>query len=220
MKRFFKWLPAAAFLAVSACASRPSTGTADRLPPPTIEANTPEAFRARFAVFEITPSDLRRFQRREIRKFSVSQDIGTTAATKLTLQLGERSGPAKALRTQSRYRVLDELGRVTVEAESTLALSDLSGEGAGIVVLTDSSAQAYFIAEEQSRATHRYLFLQAGRADYLKIPVPVRDLPAPIDPPRVLGLSGGRLFVKIMDRLYAFPVEALERQTDLASTIR
>lgn len=213
-----KLLPVAAFFVLSACASRPPTATADKLPAPTIEANTPDAFRARFAAFEITPSDLRRFQRKEIRKFSVSQEIGTIAATKLTLQLGERSGLVNAPRTQSRYRVLDELGRVTAEAESALALPDVSAEEADIVVLTDSSTQAYFVAEKQGRASPRYIFFQAGRADYLKIPFPERDLPESLDPPRVLGLSGGRLFVKILDRLYAFPVEALERQADLRKT--
>jgi len=194
---------------------------------PTLSGPTPgpgpgTSFHDRFDRFEITPSDLHRFERMELHQLGQPLTLAAGKDFRLELVLGDRHpvGKSSRWRTASRYRLLDGNGRVAAEAESVLALADVPGNSdTAIVVLSDNLSGTSFIAEEQSWSAKRYLLLQAGHVSYVKIPAPASDVSALPPEPRFLGLYAGRLYLKLSGHFYAIPLESLETETDLAYSI-
>jgi len=114
-----------------------------------------EAYRRKYAVFEVSPGDLPKFDRKTFARPSRLLSLTRANGIRLELKLGHRWAVQtnSVFRTESRYRLCDDKGHILAAGESTLALEDLSPDREQeITLLSDPSRHAYFIAEEQSAA--------------------------------------------------------------------
>jgi hypothetical protein len=153
---------------------------------------------------------------------------------RLELKLGERWAVAtnSIFRTESRYRLCDQTGHILATGESTLALGDLKGDwDYRIVVCSETARNTYFIGEEQSWATRRFILIRpntdspapnggvpaAWTVKYLWLPEPHDGLPSEF--PKILGIHSDRLYMQQDGRVYAFPLDTLEEVANLAYSI-
>ena len=93
--------------------------------------------------YEIATADLPKFDRKVVRQLSRRLPLGDLESSRLELTLGERwAQTGQKLRSESRYRVLDERGQLRAAAESTLAVEDLSSDSSEIVVVSDQKTSS------------------------------------------------------------------------------
>jgi hypothetical protein len=168
-------------------------------------------------------------------KFKVRQTVAKSHELELQLALGERWSVASnaIYRSESRYRLVDAHGRLLAAAESTLATGDIELNGVGwVTVFTDAETNSFFIAEEQSWATQRYILIypakepelgqgatpKAWTVEYVRIPQRGSTYGLS-DPPRLLGIRQGRLYFLQDGKTYAIPFEKLTKAGSLEYSI-
>ena len=104
-------------------------------------------------------------------------------------------------------------------AESVLSLTDLDdGHERSIEICFDATTNALLVMESQCWTAERSILFEEGKnARYVRIPL------RPSYPPflnyEVLGISGGRIYYRMDNRVYALPFGRLETETDLGFTI-
>ena len=199
------------------------------------ERQLQEAYHRKYAEFEVSRGNLPKFERKTFARPSRLFALTRTNGIRLELKLGHRWAVQtnSVFRTESRYRLCDDKGRLLAAGESTFALEDSSsGEAQEIILLSDPTHHAYFIAEEQSWATHRYiLFCPSDDADAVSqgIPaawkvtyvwIPERSSAYGLnDRPHMLGLHSKHLYIEQDGHIYALPIDVLQEETKLSYSI-
>lgn len=185
-----------------------------------------QKFKQKYAEFLVTEAPLFKSPNKIV-KFKVRQSVAKSHDLELQLVLGEQWSVASnaIFRTESRYRLVDAHHRLLAAAESTLATGNTElNEGAWVKVFTDDETTSFFIAEEHSWATQRYILiypandpehgqattLKAWTVEYVEIPHRVNGYGLS-DPPKLLGIHRGKLYFVEDGQTYAIPFTKLTK---------
>lgn len=217
-------------LIIASCSSSKQYTYLDDVP--IRERELREKYHRKYEKFKVSAENLPSFQKVSINKFQSKFVLIDQDEMRLELTLGQRwsSGQPGVFRSESRY-LLTNKKKIVASAESTLALQDI-GRSSEIELFYDSNTGTYFIAEEQSWATFRYVIIQpsSNRLDviasdrwvwnvkYVDIPLPGSINP-PGGLPNILGVHCEHIYIKVGDHIYAFPLSSLPEITNLEYSI-
>lgn len=243
MRPFFSFLLAGMLLPFCGCSYVSKSSRADSTASLELD-RTEQKYRAAYQrehrKYEIAQKDLPAFEVTDVPDVKRRLVLIDARGIRLTLTLGPRrtvpattptGRPATAFRTGSRYRLSDSKGHVLATAESAIALDDLANNPElGVVLFADSPRHAYLISEEQSWSVNRYILIRsiddvpAGSAalpktwtvTYLRLPSRNSLIPVLSNNATVLGFQAGHVYLKQDGRIYAFPVDVLKKETNLA----
>lgn len=178
-----------------------------------------EAFRARYAAYRLPVGSPVPRNVRSIKQVAERNDLGKLGSLRFELVLGDRwaYGRSSIYRTESRYRLVDEAGKIVASAESTVANSDVGGDEIRITYCVDSGSRAAFIFEEVGWSVERAIVFQKGADEawttrYVRLPKRHDGVDFSIDP-KIIGAESGRLYFEYDDLRYAIPLDQLEDES-------
>ncbi len=185
------------------------------------EALNIAAFQKQYAAHAVPGGAIFPFDRGEIGKFKKTQTLRKAGGMKLELQLGKRWLESGDFRTNSRYHLLNDKGRLLAAAESTLSLSDLEdGDNDNLLrSFYDPAAQALLVYEEMCWCVGRHILFERRAASdewvVRYVYLPARASMNPTIRSTCIGIQDAKVYFELDGRTYAIPFGELREEQDL-----